>query len=163
MVDDLAGLLRTYTRAFLSQGVGIVGLAWCLAETLPLASVALTALVIVDQAIFLRGRWRAPDRNAPVHVALNAWCLLVSAADLTLCVGAGLRGLGVQDGAGRPVEDPLSCLAFALASLGHVDLHLAAATGGGRLLVAATGLLGDVALVGALVTAWRLAGPARHD
>lgn len=155
-LDELTGLLRTYTRAFLSQGAGLVGLAWCLAENLPAASVVLAALVLADQAVFLRGRWAASDKRKAVQVALDGWCLAVSLADVLLALATGLRSLGVQDGAGRPVTDPLSCFAYALASFAHVDLHLAATTGGSRLLIAAAALLGDAVMLAILVASlWR--------
>lgn len=155
----LTGLLRTYTRAFLSQGVGIVGLAWCLAENLPTAAALLTALVLVDQIIFLRGRWAVQDGR--IGRVLNGWCLLVSGLDVLLFLATLLRTLGIRDGGGQAVSDPLTCLAFALASFGHGDLHLTAATGGGRLLVAVLSCLGDATLLGLLVIVlWRL-GEAR--
>ena len=150
MLNDLTGLLRTYTRAFLSQGVGIVGLAWCLAENLPTAAAALAALVLVDQFIFLRGHWTRHDGHGAMAGVLNGWCLVVSGLDVLLFLATSLRSLGIRDGAGQPVADPLSCLAFALASFAHVDLHLSAATGGGRLLVAAVAGLGDATALGVL-------------
>jgi hypothetical protein len=150
-LGELTGLLRAYTRAFLSQGAGLVGLAWCLAENLPGASVALAVLVLIDQAVFLKGRRSALEQRGALHRLLDGWCLAVSGADVLLTLATGLRSLGVQDGLGRPVTDPLSCLAYAVASFAHVDLHLVATTGGGRLLAAATALAGDATLVAVLV------------
>ena len=158
VLDRATALLRVYTRAFLAQGVGIVGLAWCLAQNLPGVALGLTVLVLIDQAVFLRGRAVLPG-TPKLQAGLDAWCLGVSAADLLILFAALFRAAGLRDGSGAIVNDPLSCLAFAVATLARLDLGLVPTGGGGRLLAAVEALLGDLALIGAVAallhTAWR--------
>jgi hypothetical protein len=158
VLDRATALLRIYTRAFLAQGVGLVGLAWCLVENLPWVALGLTALVLIDQAVFLRGRAALP--GAPrLQAWVDLWCLGVSAADILILFAALFRAAGLRDGSGAAVTDPLSCLAFAVATLARLDLGLLAANGAGRLLAALEALLGDIALIGAVAAllnaAWR--------
>lgn len=146
-------LVRIYARAFLAQGAGLVGLAWCLAQNLPGVALGLAALVLIDQVIFLRGRAALPG-GARLQAGLDVWCLGVSGADLLLVFATLFRAAGLRDG-GAPVSDPLSCLAFAVATLARLDLGLVPAGGGGRLVAACEALLGDAALLLALAALLR--------
>ena len=162
LADRAAEVARTYTRAFLAQGAGFVGLAWCLDQNLPAVALGLTALVLIDQAIFLRGRPRLA--GAPgLQAGLDLWCLCVSCADLLLLFAALFRATGLREAGGVAVADPLSCLAFAVATAARLDLGLAPVGGGGRLVAALEALLADAALVAALAGAIRLALRRRPD
>lgn len=150
LMDRMAALLRVYTRAFLSQGVGLVGLAWCLAQNMPWVALGLAVLVLIDQAVFLRGR--APLAGARgLQAGLDLWCLAVSAADLLILFAAAFRATGLREVGGGAVADPLSCLAFAVATLARLDLGLAPMGGAGRLVAAGEALLGDALLLWAVV------------
>lgn len=156
IVDRAAELARIYTRAFLAQGAGLVGLAWCLDQNLPVVALGLTALVLIDQAVFLRGR-PALVGAARLQAGLDVWCLGVSCADLLILFATLFRATGLREVGGGAVADPLSCLAFAVATAARLDLGLAPIGGSGRLLAALEALLADVALVVALAGAIRLA------
>lgn len=152
LIDRATALLRVYTRAFLAQGVGIVGLAWCLAANLPGAALGLTVLVLADQAVFLRGRPPLENQRG-LQAGLDAWCLCVSAADILLLFATAFRATGLRESGGGAVADPLSCLAFAVATLARLDLGLAPVGGTGRLLAGFEALLGDAALIAATAAA----------
>ena len=152
LLDRATALIRVYTRAFLAQGVGIVGLAWCLSANLPWAALGLTLLVLADQAIFLRGR-QPLEGQAGLQMGLDAWCLCVSAADLLLLLATVFRATGLREIGGGAVVDPMSCLGFAVATLARLDLGLVPVSGAGRLLAAVAALLGDIALIAAAATA----------
>ncbi|MDX7952710.1 hypothetical protein P7D22_16200 [Lichenihabitans sp. Uapishka_5] len=160
LMDRAAAVLRIYTRAFLSQGVGLVGLAWCLSQNLPFVALGLAVLVLADQAVFLRGRAPLPQARG-LQRGLDLWCLAVSAADLLILFAAAFRATGLREIGGGPVSDPLSCLAFAVAVLARLDLGLAPLGGAGRLVAAGEALFGDALLLWALAALGRAAFKAR--
>ena len=156
MLDRLQWILKTYTRSFVAQGIGIIGLLWCLFDDHPRFAFGLTVLVLIDQAVFLRERFAARDTDAVWQTVLHVWCLAVSLADILILFGAFFQAEGVrQVGAAEPARDPLDALAFSLASFAHLDVALAAATASGRLLAALEGLIGWVVLMTA--GAWLVA------
>ena len=149
MVDDLSLILRTYTRTFVTQSVGIIGLIWCLAQNQTFLACLLAALVLTDQGLFLRARFAPETRGFPFRTVLNLWCLAVTAVDLLILFAAIFRGAGLHEIAdGKPVTDPLSCLAYAIATLARFDVGLAASKGTGRFAAAVEALVGDVVLLG---------------
>ncbi len=156
IMDLATAFVRVYTRAFLAQGVGIIGLVWCLSQNLPWVALGLAALVLIDQAIFLRGR-PILTGSAKLQAALDIWCLLVSCIDLLLLFAALFRAAGLREAAGGPVSDPLSCFAFALATLARLDLGLVPIGAAGRLAAAFEALLGDLALLAAFAVVVRSA------
>jgi hypothetical protein len=162
MVEHLTLVLRTYTRAFVSQGVGIIGLVWCLVEGQAALATALTVLVLADQALFLRGRMTGAAPAFRLQRVVDGWCIAVSVLDVVICFTAIIRSSGLRDGAGGPAANsPLDSLAYVLATLAHGSTALVPATAAGRLLGAVLALCGPVALLLALVTA--VLRPRRAD
>ena len=147
-LDRLQDVLRTYTRAFLAQGVGVIGLLWCLFDRHPRLGLVLTCLVLLDQAVFLRGRLAQRRRATPLEVGLDLWCLGVSLGDGLLLGAIGFQETGLRTGMGEGVTEPLDFLAFATASFFHLGSDLAAVTTAGRFLAIASALGGWAALIG---------------
>ncbi|MCW6509910.1 hypothetical protein [Lichenifustis flavocetrariae] len=162
MVDDLSLILKTYTRTFLTQSVGIIGLIWCLAQNQAAFACVLAVLVLTDQGLFLRARFASETRGFPLRTFLNIWCLAVSAMDVLILFAAIFRSAGLHQVAdGKPVADALSCLAYAIAAFAHADVGVAASSGAGRLAAAVEALLGDAVLMGGItgiaLHVWRIA------
>ena len=156
MLDRLQWILKTYTRSFVAQGIGIIGLLWCLFDDHPRFAFGLTLLVLIDQAVFLRERFAARDADAAWQTVLHLWCLAVSLADILILFGTFFQAEGLrQVGIAEPARDPLDALAFSLASFAHLEAGVAAVTASGRLLAALEGLIGWIVLVTA--GAWLIA------
>jgi hypothetical protein len=151
MFDTLTLVVRAYTRAFVSQGVGIIGLVWCLAEGQAALAMALTLLVLADQAIFMRDRRRRAAPAFRFQWLLDGWCYAVSGLDVLIGLAAVIRAGGLRDGAGGALTTaPLDSLAYVMAAVTHGPTSFVPATPGGRLLGAALAAAGAVAFLAAL-------------
>ena len=148
MFDDVQLIVKTYTRAFVSQSIGIIGLLWCLYDNHLGFGVLLTLLVLADQAIFLRTRFARENRGFPFQTALNVWCLFVSAVDILVLFAILYQAVGLHDAHAAPVTDPLDFLAFSVATFARLGSDLTVPTGAGRLLAACQALMSDAVLVG---------------
>ena len=153
MLENLQRVLRIYTRAFVAQGVGIVGLLWCLFDNHPTVGLVLTGLVLIDQIVFLRQRFAPGEPRMRWQTGLHIWCFCISLADLLVLFAALFQTEGLRGGPGSaPVSDPLDFLAYSIASFARLDLGLSPTTGSGRLLATAEALLG----YGVLLVSWAL-------
>ena len=149
-IDAIQLIVQTYARAFLSQGVGIIGLAWCLYDRHVLLGAVLTVLLLVDQAIFLPARFAPAAASVPFRTPLNFWCLFVSVLDVLILYAMFYQAAGLREPSSEAaVVDPSNFLAFSISIFIHGPVDLVPRTGAGRLLVAGEGLLGYVMLIAA--------------
>ena len=152
MLDDVPLILKLYTRIFLSQGVGLVGLLWCLGERQATLGVILATLLLADQIIFFRTRLPPDTLNVSHRRIIDGWCLAVGALDVLIVFAILYQAAGLHEtNRGLAITDAQSALAYSIATIARLGLDLSPSTGGGRLLASVEALLGDAVLIAAVV------------